>query len=78
MSFNRIPEPWGAFLAGVDAGTKGRTEGHCLGGFAVTVLYGLARPTADVDVVSITPRVAGAPLLRLAGKGSELHRRHGV
>jgi hypothetical protein len=51
---------------------------HCLGGFVVTMLYGLARLTADVDVVLITPRGESERLLKLAGKGSELHHRHGI
>ena len=28
---------------------------HCLGGFVVTMLYGLARSTADVDVITVAP-----------------------
>ena len=30
-------------------------ELHCLGGFVVTMLYGLERPTADIDVITIAP-----------------------
>ena len=30
----------------------------CIGGFVVTMLYGLNRPTADVDVLGIAPRAA--------------------
>jgi hypothetical protein len=44
----------------------------------MTVLYELARPTADVDVVAITPRSEVEPLMNLAGQGSELHRKHKV
>jgi len=47
---------------------------HCLGGFVVTMLYGLAHLTADVDVVLITPRGESERLLKLAGKGSDLHQ----
>lgn len=42
------------------------------------MLYGLARPTADVDFVQVAPKGASASLLQLAGKGAELHRRHGL
>ena len=33
---------------------------------------------SDVDVMTIAPRSAGERLLRLAGKGSALHRKHRV
>jgi hypothetical protein len=41
----------------------------------MAMLYGLKRPTADVDVLAIKPRVDLTPR---AGKGSPLHRKHGV
>ena len=53
MPLEAIPEPWASFLADVDACAQGEIELHCLGGFVVTVLYGLARPTADVDVLVV-------------------------
>ncbi len=56
MSFRAIPEPWLSFLSDIDASLAKDVELHCLGGFVVTVLYDLARATADVDVVAITPR----------------------
>lgn len=78
MPRETIPEPWRSFLAEIDAGAGEETELHCLGGFVVTVLYGLARPTADVDVLVIVPRGESERLINLAGKGSELHRKHGL
>lgn len=78
MPLRQIPEPWGSFLSAIDTDRKEEVELHCLGGFVVTVLYGLARPTADVDVMVIAPRGESEYLLRLAGKGSELHRKHRV
>jgi hypothetical protein len=62
----------------LDAAARGEVELHCLGGFVVTVLYGLARPTADVDVLAIAPRGEAEHLTDVAGKGSALHRRHGL
>jgi len=53
-------------------------EFHCVGGFVVTILYGLERPTSDVDVIVITPNDEIEHLIELAGKGSELHRKHKV
>ena len=73
-----VPEPWASFLSEIDAGALEQVELHCLGGFVVTVLYGLARPTADVDVLVIAPRGESERLVGLAGKGSALHRKHGL
>lgn len=78
MPLKNLPEPWRSFLSEVDDSMTEEVELHCLGGFVVTMLYGLARLTADVDVALIAPRVERARLLQLASKGSELHRRHGV
>jgi hypothetical protein len=73
-----VPEPWASFLSEIDAGAREQVELHCLGGFVVTVLYGLARPTADVDVLVITPRGESERLINLAGKGSALHSKYGL
>ena len=78
MSFRAIPEPWLSFLSDIDASLAKDVELHCLGGFVVSVLYNLARPTADVDVVAITPRSEIESLMKLAGQGSDLHRKHKV
>jgi hypothetical protein len=78
MPLKSIPEPWKSFLSEVDDSVNEEVEMRCLGGFVVTMLYGLARLTADVDVVLITPRGESERLLKLAGKGSELHHRHGI
>jgi hypothetical protein len=78
MPRNRIPEPWRAFLSKIDSHATEEVELRCLGGFVMTTLYGLRRPTADVDVMSVVPAGVGDSLLRLAGKGSQLHRQHGI
>jgi hypothetical protein len=44
----------------------------------VTVVYGLERTTADVDVLAVVPRGEVGHLIGLAGKGSALHRKHGL
>ena len=41
----------------------------------MTMLYGLKRPTADVDVLAVRPRMDLNPL---AGIGSPLHKKHRV
>jgi hypothetical protein len=78
MPSKSIPEPWQSFLSDIDASLSEEVELHCLGGFVVTVLYDLARPTADVDVISITPRSEIESVMSLAGQGSDLHRKHRV
>ncbi|HEV7395558.1 MAG TPA: DUF6036 family nucleotidyltransferase [Pyrinomonadaceae bacterium] len=78
MPSKSIPEPWQSFLSDIDASLHEDVELHCLGGFVITVLYDLARPTADVDVIAITPRSEIESLLSLAGQGSDLHRKHKV
>jgi Nucleotidyltransferase of unknown function (DUF6036) len=76
MPSKSIPEPWQSFLSDIDATLEKDVELHCLGGFVITVLYDLARPTADVDVIAITPRSEIESLMSLAGQGSPLHRKH--
>lgn len=78
MLTGKVPEPWMSFLSELDASAKEEVKLHCLGGFVVTMLYGLARTTADLDVLMIAPRGEGQSLLQIAGKGSELHKRYGV
>src|SRR5712692_4482400 len=50
----------------------------CLGGFVVTACYGLPRPTGDLDVLLILPSDSQALLVALAGRNSDLHKKHGV
>jgi hypothetical protein len=78
MRPKQIPEPWASFLSQVDDVLSEDVELHCLGGFVVTMLYGLRRSTADVDVLAVTGRSAWRYLADLAGKGAELHRKCGI
>jgi hypothetical protein len=71
-----IPEPWLSFLRDVGRGLGQPVEVHCLGGFVLTVLWGLPRPTGDIDFIEIEPSEAGHELLGVAGEGSELAKRH--
>jgi hypothetical protein len=70
-----VPKPWDAFLRDLDRGLEEPVDLHCLGGFVLTMLYGLVRPTADVDVLAVRPHMDLTPL---AGIGSPLHKRHRV
>jgi hypothetical protein len=44
----------------------------------MTMLYGMDRPTADVDVLPLGVNSATESLMRLAGEGSVLHKKYGV
>lgn len=57
---------------------KEEVELHCLGGFVMTMLYGLDRPTADVDILPVGSNAATESLIGLAGQGSKLHKRHRI
>ncbi len=72
------PEPWRSFLKALDERLRESVELHCIGGFAITMQYGLSRATSDIDVLTAIPRKELAVLQDLAGQGSELHRRFKV
>lgn len=65
-------------FAEIDNRLSKSIELHCLGGFAMTTLFGLERPTADVDVLPIGSRSVTQQLIELAGAGSLLHKRHKI
>jgi hypothetical protein len=73
-----IPEPWSGFLRDLDSAAHGPAELHCLGGFVVSMKYGMPRPTADIDVLSVSPSAKQRELMELGRRGSRLHRKHGV
>jgi hypothetical protein len=50
----------------------------CIGGFVITMLYGLNRPTADVDVLEIAPRSAANAFSQVAMLGGPLFKKYGV
>ena len=81
MSLDALRSPrahWKAFLQDVDQLLQSAVELHCLGGFVLSVLYDLPRPTADVDYIAATPSSAVAELETIAGRGSALHKKHGM
>jgi hypothetical protein len=73
-----LAEPWRSFLTDLDARVEREVELHCCGGFVETTVYGLARTTADLDVLSVAPSDQLQALAVLAGRGSKLHHAHGV
>jgi hypothetical protein len=54
----RPPEPWDAFFTDLDSALNAPARLDCIGGFVVTQLYGLNRPTANVDFIELVPRDA--------------------
>jgi hypothetical protein len=73
-----IPEPWKSFFQEIDETLREETRLEILGGFIVTILYNAPRTTADVDVISITPNTETRKLIEIAGRDSQLHKKHGV
>lgn len=75
---NQVPEPWFSFLNELDRLATTTVRLDCIGGFVVTMLYGLERPTADVDVIGIAPLSAAFVFDKVAMQGGELHRKYGT
>ena len=78
QDLRQIAEPWNAFLVDLDRGLSTRLVLHCLGGFAINLIYGLPRPTADLDMCEVAPSDTKTDVLTRAGEGSSLHTKHGV
>ena len=67
-----IPEPWLGFLREVDRALSRPVEVHCLGGFVLSVLWELPRPTGDIDFIEIRPSGSVSELNDVAGEDSAL------
>lgn len=78
MQQNLPPAPWQRSLSELDERLTEPVELHCIGGFVVSLLYGMPRPTADVDFLPVVPHTEMRHLLDLAGHGSPLHKRFGL
>jgi len=78
MPAKSILEPWKSFFTEIDDSLHEELALHCLGGFVMTMLYGMDRPTADVDVLPLGVNSETESLMRLAGEGSGLHKKYGV
>ena len=62
-----------SFLGALDGALKTAVELHCIGGFVITMHFGLSRETSDIDILAAVPGEQLAPLQRLGGQGSDLH-----
>ena len=69
------PVPWVGFLEALDGLLDATVDLHCIGGFAITMQFGLSRETSDLDILGAVPSGALAELQKLAGEGSDLHQR---
>src|SRR5271169_3220019 len=75
---DRPPQPWANFLKDVDARLTHPIELHCLGGFAVSLCYGMPRPTGDIDYILVRPQEQQPFLEQVAGQESGLSKKYGI
>jgi hypothetical protein len=73
-----LPFRWKDFLREVDQLLGVAVEMHCLGGFVLSALYDLPRPTGDVDYIAAMPSNSITELESIAGQGSALNQKHGL
>jgi hypothetical protein len=73
-----LTEPWFSFLRELDNIAAEPVRLDCIGGFVVTMLYGLDRPTADVDVLEIAPQSAADAFAEVAMLGGPLYKKYGI
>ena len=78
MLIKSLLDPWKSFFGEIDTALEEEVPLHCLGGFVMSFLYGLERPTADVDILPVGSISAIETLTRLAGQGSELHKKYKI
>ena len=72
----KLPSPWNRFLEELDGLLREQVHVHCIGGFVVSLFYGLPRPTADVDYFAVLPYASVDELQALAGAGSRLAQKY--
>lgn len=72
------PEPWASFLTILDELLTEPVDLHCIGGFAVSMQFGLSRTTGDIDILPTTSSRTLAQIHQLAGFGSALHKQFKV
>src|SRR5208283_6224434 len=73
-----LPPPWSEFLTDVDQSLSLAVELHCVGGFVLAAVHGIARTTNDLDYISANPIQAHEELSRIAGQDSDLAKKHKV
>lgn len=78
MTTKRPAEPWASFLDELDRNLDSPADFHCIGGFAVSQMYGFARETSDLDVLHVFPEQLEATVAEIAGRGSALHSKYRI
>ena len=73
-----LPSPWAGFFEELDAALHEQVRVYCIGGFVVSIYYGLQRATGDVDYSSAAPIHCIKDLQALAGKDSALAKKYRV
>jgi hypothetical protein len=76
LQAERPPEPWDSFFRELDVAVQSAARLDCIGGFVVTLFYGLERPTADIDVIELAPRDAATTIMNLGIRGGPLDRKY--
>lgn len=71
-----LPKPWPDFLKEVDTKLSQRIDLQCLGGFVLTVLHAIPRPTDDLDYIAVISRSVADEIEQVAGKGSALCKKY--
>jgi hypothetical protein len=71
-----LPSPWREFLKDLDSLLKEPLVLHRIGGFVLSLFYGMGRPTGDIDYYMAIP--ANLNLDEVAGEGSPIAKKHGV
>jgi len=75
---SEIPKRWYSFLTDLDDNLDRQTGLVCIGGFVIAMQYDLERETSDLDFITCIPEESGQNLRGIAGKGSQLHKKHKV
>ena len=73
-----IGEPWVAFLTDLDRALESPVTIHCIGGFALSTLVDMPRPTGDIDFIEVLPEHGRAQLLSVGDKDSNLAEKHSL
>jgi hypothetical protein len=69
------PPKWEEFLDEIDQQLVEPVDLRCIGGFVLTQLHGLPRPTGDIDVLTTIPSRT-EKLIEIAGKGTALSAKY--
>ena len=75
---SRPPEPWDSFFKELDEAVDTTVRLDCIGGFVVTLLFGLERPTGDIDVIELAPRAPAEIIMELGIRGGPLHHKYRI